>query len=65
MNDHDLPDDRLELLRLRARIVSVEHSALAALELALRIRPEELGNALEAARKYLADAYEDKTFRLI
>jgi hypothetical protein len=51
-----------ELIRLRARLVVTEHAALAALELALRIRPEELKLHLEAARKRLSESYESEAF---
>jgi hypothetical protein len=53
---------RTEILRLRARIVAVERTALAALEAMLRIRPEALELLLESTRKGLAEAYQDSTF---
>ena len=61
MND-DINLERAELLQLRARQVAVERAALAALELALRIRPEALEIFLESARKVLSEAYLDETF---
>jgi len=61
MNDAIRPE-RAELLRLRARLVAVERAALAALEIALRIRPEDLEIFLESRRKILAEGYLDKTF---
>jgi HAMP domain-containing protein len=53
---------RLEILQLRARIVALERATLAALELALRIRPEELSINLEKARRRLQDSYLDNEF---
>ena len=41
MSDEINPE-RIEILRLRTRIVALERAVLATLELALRIRPEEL-----------------------
>jgi len=61
MND-DISPERAELLRLRARLVAVERAALAALEIALRIRPEALEIFLESRRKGLSEAYLDETF---
>lgn len=49
-------------LTLRARLVVTERAALAALELALRIRPEELSVNLEVAREGLVKAYQDPDF---
>jgi hypothetical protein len=54
--------DRIELIRLRARIVALERCLLAAMELVLRVRPEELESNLELARSRLAEAYLDPTF---
>ena len=54
--------DRFEILRLRARVVTLERAVLAALELALRLRPEELNTGLELARYLLADNYLDQGF---
>ena len=59
---HGLDAARREILSLRARVVVLERMAIAALELALRIRPEELGSNLELARSHLAMAYEDVKF---
>jgi hypothetical protein len=53
---------RAELLRLRARIVAVERATLAALELALLIKPKELEAFLESRRKELSQSYLDETF---
>ena len=53
---------RAELLRLRARVVVAEKMAMAALELALRIRPEELRTGIEVARSKLSSDYEDTSF---
>jgi hypothetical protein len=58
----DLNPDRRELLRLRARVVVAERAALTALELMLRIRPEQLEVILEVTRSRLAEAYLDDTF---
>ena len=60
--NNDLSPERLELLRLRARLVAVERAALAALELVLRMRPEDLEIFLESRRKLLAEGYLDETF---
>lgn len=63
MADGSEPDpSRAELLRLRARLVVTEKMAMAAMELALRVRPEELRDGLEFARKRLLEDYEDLTF---
>jgi hypothetical protein len=62
MDEKNLTPQREELLRLRARIVVLERASLAALELALRMRPEELETALTIARSRLHEAYEDTTF---
>lgn len=56
--------DREELLRLRARVVALERMAMAALELALRIRPEELQKSLELARRRLVGNYSDPEFAI-
>src|SRR6478672_1904527 len=53
---------RLETLRLRARVVALEKGVLAALELVLRIRPEELDLLLETARRRLELSYLDEDF---
>jgi hypothetical protein len=58
----ELSPERAEILRLRARLVAVERAALAALEIALRVRPEALEVFLESTRKGLSEAYEDETF---
>ena len=58
----ELGAERLEYLRLRARVVALERMARAALELALRIRPEELQTGIELARSRLSDDYEDSAF---
>jgi hypothetical protein len=62
MTETNLPAERLELLSLRARIVVLERTSSAALELALRIRPEELNQNIEVARRLLEEAYEDVAF---
>jgi hypothetical protein len=59
---HEILPDRAEILRLRARIVAVERAALAALELVLRIRPEQLEAFLESRRLELSRGYLDATF---
>jgi len=59
---NDLNPERAEILRLRARLVAVERASLAALEIALRMRPEALEVFLESARKGLSEAYLDETF---
>ncbi|MDB5596316.1 MAG: hypothetical protein JWM36_3277 [Hyphomicrobiales bacterium] len=53
---------RAEILRLRARIVVLEKASLAALELALRIRPEDLTLTIELARSRLDEGYHDVEF---
>ena len=60
--DDEIPLDRLELLRLRARVAVLERASMAALELALRIRPEELAKTIEIARKEMAQGYLDDDF---
>src|SRR3954447_13337035 len=62
MSDDKLSRERAEFLSLRARVVVTERAALAALELMLRIRPEQLTVVLEATRKGLAEGYLDETF---
>jgi hypothetical protein len=62
MNSDDLDPARAELLSLRARIVVLERAVLAALELGLRIRPEELSQGLEVARRLLEEGYSDAAF---
>lgn len=57
-----IPTQRLEILALRARVVVLERMAFAALELALRVRPEELTLGIEVARSRLADEYEGIAF---
>ena len=57
-----LPGERIELLKLRARIVVLERITLAALELSLRVRPEELKTNIELARSRLLADYEDREF---
>lgn len=54
--------ERAEILRLRARVVALERAVLAVLELALRIRPDELEAFLESRRVDLSAAYLDETF---
>jgi hypothetical protein len=49
-------------LSLRARIVALERATLAALELALLIRPDELKTNLEKARRSLEMNYDDQDF---
>src|SRR3954447_24540897 len=58
----ELNPDRAEILRLRARVVVVERAARAALELMLRIRPEQLDTILKVTRKHLSEAYLDAEF---
>lgn len=53
---------RSELLQLRARVVALERAVIAALELVLRIRPEELSMNLEKARRLLELGYKDVEF---
>ena len=62
MNRSALPPDRVEILQLRARIVALEQATLAALELVLRIRPEELNTGLEKMRHLLEGNYQDLEF---
>jgi hypothetical protein len=62
MDAHSLSPDRLEILHMRARIVALERATLAALELVLRIRPEELKAGLEKMRHLLEDNYQDLEF---
>lgn len=54
--------ERREILQLRARVVVLERATLAALELALRVRPEELDQQLEFARQRLVSDYEAESF---
>lgn len=61
MSDSISPE-RTEILRLRARIVALERSVLAALELILEIRPKQLEAYLESRRIGLSQAYSDETF---
>lgn len=58
----DIRGDRSEILRLRARVVVLERMALSALELALRIRPEELDRNIEIARLRLSSDYGQSHF---
>jgi hypothetical protein len=53
---------RTEILKLRARVVTLEKATLAVLELALRIRPEELDMLLEKSRRQLELGYLDADF---
>jgi hypothetical protein len=59
---YEITPDRAEILRLRARIVALERAVLGVLELALRIRPDELEAFLESRRKELSQAYLDDSF---
>jgi hypothetical protein len=61
MNDEISPE-RAEILRLRARIVALERTALAAIELALLLRPEVLERFVESRRKELELGYLDEEF---
>ena len=61
-DENVLRADREEILRLRARVVVLEKVVAAALELALRIRPEELEQTIEMARRQLSMDYEDSEF---
>lgn len=54
--------ERREILQLRARIVVLERATLAALELALRVRPEELDQQIEFARQRLVSDYTEENF---
>jgi hypothetical protein len=58
----EITPERAEILRLRARIVALERAVLAALEVALRIRPEELEKFLESRRLELSRGYLDEKF---
>lgn len=58
----EIGPDRAELLRLRARIVALERTALAAVELARLLRPEVLERFLESRRKELQLGYLDEEF---
>ena len=62
MNEPGLSQDRLEILHLRARVVTLERAVLAALEMVLRIRPEELQAGLEKARHLLEGNYQHGDF---
>jgi hypothetical protein len=62
MDTPALSPDRIEIIHLRARIVALERATLAALELALRIRPEDLNVELEKARRLLEGNYKDPEF---
>lgn len=57
-----LSPDRLEILQLRARVVALERAVLTALELGLRVRPEELEAGLEKARHLLEGNYQHLDF---
>lgn len=54
--------ERCEILNLRARIVVLERMTISAMELALRIRPEELDRNIEIARLRLSEDYEHSKF---
>jgi hypothetical protein len=60
--DRKMTPERAEILRLRARIVAVERATLAALELVLLIKPNELEAFVESRRKELSQSYLDDTF---
>ena len=62
MESPALSPDRLEILHLRARVVALERATLAALELVLRIRPEELNRGLEKMRHLLEGNYKHLDF---
>jgi hypothetical protein len=62
MKHGGLDPARAELLSLRARIVVLERGLLAALELALRVRPEALIANIEVARRLLEEGYTDLMF---
>jgi hypothetical protein len=62
MEQAGLAPTRAEILSLRARIVALERATLAALELALLIRPDELKTNLEKARRSLEMNYDDQDF---
>ena len=57
-----LPENRAEIIRLRARIVVLEKMSMASLGLVLRIRPEELKRSLELARPRLSVEYTSVGF---
>ena len=57
-----MTSERAEILRLRARVVVLERAMLATLELALRIRPEELDFNIERARVSLDRSYREFDF---
>ena len=58
----DVAPERQEILRLRARIVVLERSVLASLEIALRLRPEDLKRFLSMTRAGLARDYDNLAF---
>ncbi|WP_127753263.1 hypothetical protein [Devosia sp. 1566] len=60
--NQDISAERMELLRLRARIAVLERASMAALELALRLRPEELAQVVEVGRKEMALGYQEELF---
>jgi hypothetical protein len=62
MRSPALSKERLEILHLRARVVALERATLAALELTLRLRPEELNAGLENARHRLEGDYQHLDF---
>jgi hypothetical protein len=58
----EIPPERAEILHLRARIVALEQTALAAIELTLLIHPAILEKFLESQRKELEIGYLDAEF---
>lgn len=54
--------ERADYLRLRARIVALERTMLAALDITLRMRPEALEQIMESQRKLLGASYLDDAF---
>ena len=63
MSQGEIDENRAEEpARLRARLVVNERATMAALELVLRVRPEDLGTFIEITRKRLSEAYQDARF---
>lgn len=59
---NQLSPERVEILRLRARLVALERAVDAALELVLIIKPREFEAFVESRRMELSQAYLDAEF---
>jgi hypothetical protein len=58
----EISPQRAEILKLRARIVALERTAMAAIELTLLVRPDVLEKFLESRRRELEMGYLDVEF---